>query len=283
MNDSQASSLDPQHEAALLRAMLRRLFTVRAGGVYGHEITAVAPGELPGDLPFTLPLPPQYTLIGSLSATATHEGKAVAECDILYDTPLTPAAVFALYGEHLDGWIKEDAFPQIRQRGGFQPTLGLSYEQRHYMHPHHGSLQVQIDQPGATLTGVHLKWRAEPFGQPQRRHTTYSPMELLPSIYPPTGAQQMPEGGGGGMDRVHTEARVVSNTDLAALAAHYTDQLNAAGWQSDRNATQAPFGWSTWHFRTTECDQWHALLTIFQDFDHADRFRLHLEAHSTRA
>ena len=90
------------------------------------------------------------------------------------------------------------------------------------------------------------------------------PWQVLPPIAPPPHAEQYQEGGSSGEDRVVTSARIESDADLATLAAHYTTQLEKAGWQREDGGVSEPVAWSAWTFTDEEKQPWRALFVLLK-------------------
>jgi hypothetical protein len=100
----------------------------------------------------------------------------------------------------------------------------------------------------------------------------------LPQLLPPPGAHLQSTGGGGGGNRVSAEAEIRTSLSATELAAHYTAQLEAAGWEALDDSAADTIAWSAWHFEDEQENAWTATFYIIQLGDSPDTFLATLRA-----
>jgi hypothetical protein len=70
-------------------------------------------------------------------------------------------------------------------------------------------------------------------------------------------------GGGGGIDQWRSSAGLATELDLAAVAAHYAQQLERAGWtRRDGDEGGGVLAWSAWDFVDEDGELWQGMLFI---------------------
>ncbi len=222
------------------------------------------PGRLPPSPPVEVPIPEGSRIIGTVVQDS--------ESTTVLDAPLSADAVLAFYRERMPalGW-REQEVPgrQPHGQGGFTFRRPLTIESALFFQgPRGPSLNVVAalrPQPGA-LTEVSLMFRIRP---PDRMQGPLSQrmngmQEMIPPLEPPEGAEQQGGGAGGGGGSWRTDAMLLTDRRLVAVAAHYDAQLAGAGWQLSRSGLTPPVAWSTWTLTDTEGEPWRGFLIIVQ-------------------
>jgi len=233
--------------------------------------TRLLVARLPDPLPVPLPLPDGARVVGSqiLGSVAT----------IVLDADLPEDAVLAFYRERLeaDGWTLPEQQPGMHG-GGFAPTWrtpALVYC-RSARGP---SLSVQATATEGGPTDVRLNLNTDPRQSPCAPQPYHGGMhDLLPTLTPPAGARQMPQGGGGGSDNYYSNATVRTDLDPAALGAHYAAQLRDAGWTARGEGHEGPVAWSAWTFRDGDGEEWRGLLFALRRPEAGGEYVVYLRA-----
>jgi hypothetical protein len=241
----------------------------------GGEGPQLLPGQLPPSFPADFPLPPGARVVGSLVA---------ARPTIALDTDQSGEEVIAFYIERLTaaGWNAPEGIPP-RQGGFVHSSFGMAGRTHALFYRDDGpglNLVTQTTANGRTSVLIsQMPEGAGPMRRGPRSHGMhYDMFSVMPVIMPPPKSQQFQEGGSGGEDRVSTTARVETDLDLAALASHYTAQLERGGWQRADGGENDPVVWSTWSFESEEKEPWRALLVILKRPDAPRCYWVHLLA-----
>lgn len=208
------------------------------------------------------PVPPGARILGSLVA---------AQPALVLDTTQPGEDVVDFYQRQLPplGWKLED-FRGWRQ-GGFLNSAGGNRPAATFNRDDGATLNVMTFDAPEGRTTAQLTLLPDDPGGTRARHRAmreeHDPWRVLPPIAPPPRAQQFQEGGSGGDDRVNVSARIESDADLATLAAHYTAQLEHAGWQRQDGGESNPVTWSTWTFEDDYegvKEPWRALFVLLK-------------------
>ena len=103
------------------------------------------------------------------------------------------------------------------------------------------------------------------------RHSPCSPRSreprfesVIPELTPPPGSRTLPQGGGGSDDNAHSAATLETDLDPASINAHYTAQLEEAGWNLLDEGGDGPQTWSSWTFRDEEGQRWSGLFLVMR-------------------
>ena len=216
-------------------------------------------GQRPPDFGDDFPIPPGARILGSLVA---------AQPILVLDTDQAGEDVILFYQQQLapSGWNIE-AFPGP-MHGGFLHSGMLGRQFANFHRDDGVALQVMANAGPGGRTIVQLTRLPDDSGrQRAQRHAHRmgrDPWQVLPPIAPPPHSEQYQEGGSSGEDRVVTSARIESDADLATLAAHYTTQLEKAGWQREDGGVSEPVAWSAWTFTDEEKQPWRALFVLLK-------------------
>jgi len=267
-----ATGAEQSGDTGLLQELAERLLAVP---VYGPQGTPprvqLLPGQLPSDLPLSLPLPPGARVVGSsvrqLDGPLPSNVTSVPTATIVLDVPGSASDVVAFYQRALadQGWSAAQGGP-FAGLGGFQGAgmgPGLAYCQT----PDGLSLTISTYPEARGLSDVRLAVASgpglcsPPAGVPAPRVPAGA--ERIPRLYPPEGViLQTSFGGGGGQDRWTSEAVAVTDQSSAALEGFFAQQLAAAGWTRQAGRPDTPLAWSVWQV-PGEGD-WQGLLLVVE-------------------
>ncbi len=222
-------------------------------------------GRLPDTLPFDLPLPKGYHLVGSFVSTPQ-------DIQIVLDTDLSPAETITFYTEQMlaAGWSEPD-FQRRQRRGesGFafhRPSLFTTLCKGFHGPALMVSAFARQDGGGKTDVWLHIDTRSRNSPCRQSSEIFMGVGALIPTLEPPAGGQQRGGGGGSDSESASTSAtlEVASDIDFPALANHYANQLEQAGWQRTGEGSSEPMAWNTWEFRDEENERWGGVFTLLQ-------------------
>ena len=240
-----------------LRLLARRLLSAPYPGGPAEEVQILV-GELPADLPIEVPLPEGARTIGSLV-------RGDRSVQIVLDVDQAADAVVAFYREQLEtaGWYELD-WPM--RPGGF--GFGAEAAMATFCYSRRGpSLMVTAFEAEGALTDVRLNLQTDP------RHLPCTmlgwphgpPMSLIPNLRAPTRATMHGGGGSSGSGNSwHSTVILETDLDAEALAAHYNEQLQTAGWKLADRGSAGPAAWSTWSFTDDQGDTWAGTLLILE-------------------
>ena len=242
-----------ESDEQVLHTLARRLLSAPYPGGSAEEVQILV-GELPADLPIEVPLPEGARTIGSL-VRGDRSVQTVLDVDQSAD------AVLAFYREQLEtaGWYELD-WPM--QPGGF--GFGAEVGTATFCHSRRGpSLMVTAFEAEAAPTDVRLNLQTDPRQSPcAMLERPYGlAMSLIPNLRAPAGATMHRRGrSGGNGNSWHSTVILETDLDTAVLAAHYNEQLQAAGWKLTDHGSAGPAVWSTWSFTDDQGDTWAGIL-----------------------
>lgn len=226
-------------------------------------------GQLPPSFTSEFPLPPGSRIVGSL-----HSNRPT----VVLDTQQSADEVVDFYRERLTatGWTAQEDLPP--RQGGFLHSNIRDSRFGNFSRGEDGpSLQVMTyDAPGGRTT-VHLtlspEGTAPTYGSRQHhRRMGRDVFSILPPIAPPPRSRQWPQGGHAGGDHANSSARLETDLDLPAVAAHYIGQLEKSGWQRHEVGENGPVAWSTWTFQDEDYELWRGLFVILRRPDVLRRY-----------
>ena len=273
-------------------------------------------GRLPGDLPFEVPLPDGFVLVGSV-VSEQRRGRRMVE--VVLDTDLPAGGARDTYRNLLSGsgWTED---LQARRPGGFvrgprgflislsrvlpRSSRRLAPELRGLPACFRGdarrqSLIVSADEQRGIPTDVRLRlitgrnpathrWRNDPEAlfvmpllAPPPRSRGLDDRENSGLLAPPFDARHSGgDYGGSGWehDGAYSFAALETDLDLASLTAHYATQLEAAGWSRSGEGMDGLQAWNIWTFSDNENRSWVAVFTALQVPEIPRRYLLHLRA-----
>lgn len=255
---------DREGALALLLRLLGRGFPMGPGENTAHRVVV---GKLPDVLPVAIPLPDGARVLGSL----VHGNRYAT---VVLDADQTAEQVLEFYRQRLraEGWTVAE---QPGMHGGFahsmfQPPLT-------FCRGSHGpSLAVQATAieggPADVRLNLNNDPRSSPCGANARRH--HDIFSLIPTLTPPLGSEQSALGGSGGDGSSLTNATLHTSLDLAAIVAHYSDQLTASGWTQRDAGQEGLTAWSAWTFRDEDGEEWRGLFYALRRPGLADQYLL---------
>jgi hypothetical protein len=98
---------------------------------------------------------------------------------------------------------------------------------------------------------------------------------LLPTLTPPVPISVFSMEGGGGGSSYEATIRFVAKTTIAELAAHYSAQLEAGGWQMVASSESDLMAWSGWSFQDGD-QRFVASFYMVRNAANGDRFQMTL-------
>jgi hypothetical protein len=261
-----------------LMALAIRLIAPRQG-VMGESARdpRLLVGAIPSPLPAEVPLPDDARVLGSLAADSSTS--------IILDTDWPITRVLDFYRERLlaAGWTVSE---HMRPQGGFAHSSGsnLTHIQFCLGDPGPGLTVTAVEsegQPTQVEVGI-ATYEDHPDRSPCAQRWRHRPRELiwevLPALVPPAGAAQQARGGGSSDNEVRSFARLDTTLDTAAVATHYTAQLEHANWTRTGEGATGPVAWSTWSLADGEGNPWRGLFVAIRRDDTPGRYALVLDA-----
>lgn len=190
--------------------------------------------------------------------------------EAVFDAQDDPAGLLAAYETELTkgGWAHFEDFNPMR--GGF-----VSSEQGEARMYRHGAdlpvLMVGVTTTNAPPSDVRLRLDFE-FARRMPRGPRGLPpgADLMPELRPPAGVALTGQTGGGSEGRWTSETTVQTEQAVAALEAHFADQLAAAGWTRTAGAADDVVAWSAWEVPDQK-ESWRGLLLVLAPFGPTER------------
>lgn len=218
------------------------------------------PGQMPGELPVEVPLPEGARLVGSVRWRESAE--------VIFDCDLSRDEVVRFYeGHYLPlGWSKPDSMFPGMGGGGFTNTAFPDFGAYLCKGDNEPWLHIRaVEAPGeptSVYVSVSTNTEQSPCSWGQRREVermrAFMMPDILPALPPPEGARQFGHGGSGGGDEYQSSAELRTDLSIEAIGAHYSAQLEAAGWTRTGSGSDGPLAWSTWEFKH-EDEPWRGL------------------------
>jgi hypothetical protein len=207
-------------------------------------------GELPTDLPAEIPVPEGMILLGSLRRLSPWQGELDAQ--VILEAEAEPEGVYNAFREHLAGseW-SEKRWPHS-ERGGFVSSGSGGRSLIFCLSPRGPALFVNAyRRREAETTEVRLRLegsrRDSPCSDDHYRYE-YEERSVIPALFPPEGVMQISGGGGSSSGSEENYAHLRTGMSPAALVAHYSAQLEEAGWSRVGGGEEGPTAWSGWTF-----------------------------------
>jgi len=227
-------------DAALLELAMR-LVEARYSNGESDQQPRLLVGQLPPNLPVELPIPDGARLLGTLLMETPT---------IVVDTSASPQDTFDFYRDRLAalGWDEQQSYGPMR--GGFVHSSMMDRCFGNFFYGDEGpGLNIMTSRAAEGRTTIQLHYHADQMALSGGRHEQpMDRMQGLPPILPPSRSNQQTEGGGSGGDRAHATASLMTKLDLPALAHHYIEQLERAGWERRDAGVNGPVAWSAWAF-----------------------------------
>lgn len=274
------SSSSPEENIAQLRELALRLLA----RPFDPPPRLLA-GSFPTSLPFDVPMPDGYQIIGSFV-------RAPEEILLLLDMDQSPAEVIAFYTQQMQarGWSEPDILRRQRhhQEAGFILMNPAQYRASHitFCKGQRGPallVSASRGQEESERTQVRLNLDTRSHGSPCMHSSEIfmGVRALIPPLEPPFGGRQWGGGGGSDSESASTSATldVEHKTTLPLLAAHYTRQLEHTGWQRTGEGSTEPLAWSTWELRDTQNERWMGVFTLLEVPGMEQKYSLQMNIH----
>lgn len=284
------------------------------------EKPLVFAGGLPEEMPFEVPVPDGFVLVGSAQVASRGNRRVV---EIVLDTELPATRVRDAYRDLLsEGEWEEEHLGEpggggfARGPRGFLMSLGRTLVRSRRGAPvdvpglstvfrdaRRQTLIVSAEERRRAPTDVRLRLLTGR-GPLHRRRNDPEALFILPLLTPPPRARTSDEGvhtghlappfearttGGsyGGHswehDGAYSFAALESDLDLQTIMAHYADQLEAASWSRTGEGRAGPQAWNTWAFGDNGGHPWEAAFTVLHLPRTPSRYLLNLRADRTPA
>jgi len=275
-------------------------------------------GSVPEEVPFQVPIPEGFVLVGSARFASRGRRRGV---EIVLDTALSASRVRDAYRELLSngGWEEEyldgpGGGGFARGPRGFLMSLGRTLGRSRRGAPvdlpglstvfrddRRQALIVSAEERKGAPTDVRLRLITGR-GPLHRRRNDPAALFVPPILTPPPRARISDDGvrtghlappfesrttGGsyGGHGREHdgaySFATLESDLDLPSISAYYADQLESTGWSRTGEGQDGPQAWNTWAFRDDEGGPWEAAFTALHLPRTPRRYLLNLRADRT--
>jgi len=250
-----------------LRAFIMRYVV---GNSQGQNVN-ITIGAGPTDLPFTVSMPPNATLFGTVARMG--ENDAASYYDTAYDTPETPQALLDFYKQAYTNpdWqvTSESVSPPAAFSGQTSAYASFCYQQ--------GVATMNLNgySEGRGITNVNVTvqvpgdvYACTAGSQGAVNDPVFA---LIPSLALPEGVNVQSNMGGGFSyytpnNRSNSVGAILESArPLADIANDYNAQLAAAGWQAIFSETSEHTAFSTWTLSDTQGKTWHGSLLIAAD------------------
>ena len=284
------------------------------------EQPLVFAGSLPREMPFEIPIPDGFVLVGSAQVASRGNRRVV---EVVLDTNLPASRVRDTYRDLLSGgdWQEENLDGPggggfARGPGGFLMSLGRTLTRSRrgrsvdipglsavFRAASRQTLIVSAEERKNAPTDVRLRL-VTGRGLFHRRRNDPEALFIMPLLTPPPRSRTDDEGVHTGHLAPPFEARTTGGSygghawehdgafsfvaletdlDLPVLTSHYTGQLEEAGWSRSGEGIDGPQAWNTWTFADGEDRPWEAVLTVLHLPKTPRRYLLHLRADRTPA
>ena len=303
---------DPEAGGSVPLELAVRLLDSHYPYMDSDEKARLFAGGLPEDPPFEAPIPEGLTLVGS--AILAQRGRHMLE--VVLDAGMPAARVRDAYRAVLsaDGWEEDHR----TSGGGFArgPRGALISFVRNMRRSARGAavdlpglstifrrdarrqmLIVSAEERRGEPTDVRLRLLTGRHPAARRNRNDPEALYVIPLLTPPPRSRSSGENMGllapplgsehsggefGGtnweQDGGYSFAVIESDLNLPSIAAHYADQLEAAGWSRTGEGQDDPQAWNTWAFRDNEDRAWEAAFTVLHLPRTPRRYLLNLRA-----
>jgi hypothetical protein len=282
------------------------------------EKPLVFAGRLPEEVPFEVPIPEGFVLLGSAQIASRGKRRVV---EVVLDSNLSARRVRDVYRDLLsDGEWEEENLDGAggggfaRGPGGFLMSLGRTLTRSRRGAPvdlpglstifrdaRRQTLIVSAEERPGGPTDVRLRL-VTGRGPLHRRPNDPEALFVLPLLTPHPRTRLSEEGahtghlappfearhtggeyGGHGWehDGAYSFAALETDLDLPALTSHYTALLEEAGWSRSGEGVDGPQAWTTWAFTDNEQRPWTAAFTALRLPASPRRYLLNLRADRT--
>ncbi len=311
----------PSNDAFVPRELAARLMESHFPYTVTEEKPLIFVGRLPEEVPFPVPIPEGFVLVGSAQFASRGDRRVV---EIVLDTTLPASRVRDAYRDLLadGGWEEENLDGPggggfARGPRGFLMSLGRTLGRARrgapvdlpglstvFRNTRRQTLIVSAEERKKAPTDVRLRLITGRGPLHRRRHNDPEALYVLPILTPPPRTQISDEGvhtghlappfeartTGGGYggyswehDGAYSFAALESDLDLPSITTHYADQLETFGWSRTAEGHEGPQAWSIWAFRDNEGSPWEAAFTALHLPRTPRRYLLNLRADRTPA
>jgi hypothetical protein len=249
-----------------LRAFILRYVV---GTAPGQDVN-ITIGELPTDLPFTLPIPSTTILYGNVARMG--QGGSANYYDVAFDTTETPQAVVDFYKQAFTDpdWLltNESVVPPSAFSGQTNAYSSFCYQQGA------ATLNVNAYNEGRGITNVNVVMQVPGdiyMCSPSQAPVNDPIMSLIPSLALPEGVTVQSNMGGGlsyytPNGRSNSVGAILqSERSLTDIANDYNAQLAAVGWQQVFTENSEHTALSNWTLTDETGKTWHGSLLILAD------------------
>ena len=240
-------------------------------------------GCLPDEMPVEIPIPEELSVVGSL-VRDVHDPRDDPTIEIVLDAAVSAERIRDVYRERMSeaGWSE----PERRGYGGgfdFAPVGKTALFCRGERGPASFlSAREGAADEGNAPTDVRLRLETTSLYSPCAPDPYESEFDrVIPSLAPPPGSYQWPGGGGGGGEDAYSTATLQSDLDTAAIGAHYSSELEAAGWSVSDEGQGGPQAWSTWIFADESDRSWTGVFFALRLAETPQRYFLLVHAVQT--
>lgn len=264
-------------DEAALRIFLRSLLASFTMGPATEAVTATI-GELP-PLPIELDLPASVAVVGSVvrtgdfGSTQIYFAPPVSAVDILDDVRVqladqgftSPQTVGTMGEVFLSN--QPDVSLLCRTEDDLFANVGIASLNNTVI------LQISLlpIQPGASPCS------------PDPTQAGMGPgYGILPQLQPLAGARVQGSGGSSSGDRISATADIQTDLTADVVAAHYEDQLDAAGWERIEETAADAIAWSAWTFTDEDDNEWNGTFYIVRLAGDGDSYVATLDAQQQR-
>lgn len=242
--------------------LAERLLSRSMTAAGGPELAQLFLGEIPPDLPLTVPLPDGASLLGSIGRRVNGRRTSV---EVVLDGPGPPEAVLDFYQRELSrqGWNPPVPGPDARV-GGFMPTA-RTMSRAFCRGPQGPWVGVTVVETGSGVCEVRLRLELAnpgPCAPPPARGPEGRAHTMLPALFPPPGVRWRGGGGGGSDQSWYSEGTAETDLSAAELAAHFAPAFEAAGWTPAAAGAEGGIGWRAW--RRADDGEWYAFLLVVE-------------------
>ncbi len=262
-----------------LRELLGRVLTF--GGPEAGSVLVLV-GESPGSLPFSLPLPDNADILGSV----LREERAFYGTEMYLHVELTPEQTMDFYRQNLDG----DDWRLPEEPGSSSGFISEPYPSGTFCHiPTGASVWInafRLDE-GTTDLRLSIQTANEYSICEQDYGSGYEDkvQRILPLLAAPPGAMVKSGGMSSGGNEGDMSAIVQTELSAEELATYYGNQLLDVGWTGAGSGSSEVASWSFWKLVTDEDETWIGTFLVFESTVKAEEFfawfRIELEVDGT--
>ena len=241
-----------------LREFLRRWFAPLYPSSTPERETIIWLGALPEDMPVDFPLPDGAQVVASVQDPYTA-------LQVIANVPASLEEVLAIYPQVLaeNGW---NLPPETTPGSGFlsaaDPWFTLCSDQEEM------ALTVQAfpGEAGQTDLRLHLytqntKFMCDPVSN-QGMDPAY---EMIPTLKVPAGTVMTGGGSSSGDGSAESTSEIRTEMSPLDLSAHFSNQLEATGWQLLERDSTDQFAWSAWSTSDQDGVSWSGTLIILKN------------------